>query len=125
MSTQVVNIETLSERVNQLTEMILQGQILDAFEKYYAEDVTMQENELDVTIGKDACRENEKAFVNNITEFRGANVLNTIISDNISVVEWEFDFTHAQWGIRKYRQVAVQRWNEEGQIINEKFYYNN
>lgn len=114
----------LKERVEQLNTMILQGQILDAFEKFYAENVTMQENEDAPTVGKEACRIHEEGFVNNITEFRNAAVKNVIVSDNITAVEWDFDFTHAEWGVRNYTQVAVQRWNDEGQIINEKFYYN-
>lgn len=115
---------TLEERVSELNSMILQGQILDAFDKFYAENVTMQENEEQPTVGKAANRLNEVAFVNNITEFRGAAVKKVIVSDDITVVEWDFDFTHAEWGVRTYTQVAVQRWNTDGQIVNEKFYYN-
>jgi hypothetical protein len=115
---------SLEERVNELNNMILQGQILEAFDKFYAEDVTMQENEDEPTVGKVANRLNEEAFVNNITEFRGAAVKNVIVSDDITVVEWGFDFTHSVWGVRTYAQVTVQRWNGEGQIVNEKFYYN-
>lgn len=116
---------TLEERVGELNSMILEGRILEAFEKFYAESVTMQENEDALTIGKDACRAHEESFVNNITEFRNAAVKNVLVSDNITAVEWDFDFTHAEWGVRKFTQVAIQRWNEDGQIINEKFYYNN
>lgn len=115
---------TLEERINELNNMILQGQILEAFDKFYAEDVTMQENEEAPTVGKAANRINEEAFAGNITEFRGAAVKNVIVSDDLTVVEWDFDFTHAEWGVRNYTQIAVQRWNAEGQIINEKFYYN-
>jgi hypothetical protein len=115
----------LEQNVNDLNNSILSGKILEAYEKYYASDVTMQENENPATIGKDACRVNEEAFVNGITDFRKAAVKNVILSDNISVVEWEFDFTHKDWGVRNYTQVTVQRWNDEGQIVNEKFNYNN
>lgn len=115
----------LEHNVNDLNNHILSGKILEAFEKYYSPNVTMQENENPVTIGKDACRINEEAFVNGITEFRNGSVKNVLLSDNISVVEWKFDFTHKDWGVRNYTQVSVQRWNNEGQIVNEKFNYNN
>ena len=116
---------SLTERVNKLNKMILDGRILEAFDQYYAPEITMQENEFPATVGKEACRINELAFVNGITAFRGAAVKNVLVSDDISVVEWEFDFSHKEWGDRKYRQVSVQRWNKAGLIINEKFYYNN
>tara|TARA_Y100000782_G_C10184180_1_gene265520 strand:+ start:2650 stop:3018 length:369 start_codon:yes stop_codon:yes gene_type:complete len=115
---------TLTDLVSELNNMIITGQVLDAFEKFYAEEVTMQENEEAPTVGKAACRTHEEAFVNGITAFRKAEVKNVLVSDNITVVEWDFDFSHKDWGDRNYTQVAVQRWNDAGQIVNEKFYYN-
>ncbi|WP_196896093.1 nuclear transport factor 2 family protein [Aureivirga marina] len=117
--------KNLEENVKELNAMILEGKILEAFDKFYAKDVTMQENDNEITVGKAACRLNEEAFVNGITEFRGAKVLNTLVSDGIVAVEWHFDYTHKEYGTRNYTQVAVQRWNNQGQIISEKFYYNN
>jgi SnoaL-like domain len=114
----------LRTQVDQLNQMILEGKILDAFEKFYAEDVVMQDNDYPQRAGKDVCRQYEEAFVNGLTEFRGAKVINTIISDGIAVVEWWMDFTHKDYGVRNYTQVAVQRW-KNGQIVEEKFYYNN
>ena len=125
MDNKELNTIPLKERVEKLNQMILNGQALEAFDTFYAEEVTMQENENTPTVSKAACRMNEEAFVNGITEFRNAQVKNIIISDNISAVEWDFDFTHKDWGVRNYTQLAVQKWNDQGQIISEKFYYNN
>jgi hypothetical protein len=66
----------------------------------------------------------EEAFVGGLTEFRGAKLLNTIISDGVVASEWWFDYTHKDWGTRNYTQIAVQRW-KDGKIVEEKFYYNN
>ena len=121
LATKVTSVKASLEELN---DMILQGKMLEAFEKFYAPQVIMQENENPPVVGKNACRAKEEAFVNNITEFRGATLKSVLISDRITVVEWLFDFTHAEWGVRNYTQVSVQRWNEEGQIVNEKFYYN-
>lgn len=116
---------SLKERVEALNQMIISGKALQAFDTFYAEEVSMQENENEPTISKNACRQNEEAFVNGIVEFRNAEVRDVIFSDNISAVEWDFDFTHKDWGVRKYKQLSVQKWNDNGQIISEKFYYNN
>jgi hypothetical protein len=120
---QTTTMETLHEKVSRLNQMILNGKILEAFEEFYAENVSMQENENPPTVGKAACRINEENFVTNITAFRGARVKNVIVSDDLSAVEWHFDFTHKDWGVRNYDQLAVQRW-KDGKIIGEKFYYN-
>ena len=101
----------LRTNVDQLNQMILEGKILDAFDKFYADDVVMQDNNYPAREGKTLNRQYEEAFVGGLTEFRG-------------VTEWWFDYTHKDYGTRNYRQLAVQRW-KNGQIVEEKFYYNN
>ena len=114
----------LRTNVDQLNQMILEGKILDAFDKFYADDVVMQDNNYPAREGKALNRQYEEAFVGGLTEFRGAKVVNTLISDDLAVVEWWFDYTHKDYGVRNYTQLAVQRW-KNGQIVEEKFYYNN
>lgn len=109
--------------VDELNNMILQGQILDAFDKFYAENVVMQDNNYPQRVGKAENRKYEEAFVGGLTAFRGAKVgAITLIDGGIAVVEWWFDYTHKDYGDRNYSQIAVQRW-QNGQIVEEKFYY--
>lgn len=110
--------------VKELNNKILQGKALEAFEEYYADNVVMQENNNDPTIGKDANRKREQDFFSAITEFRSAEVKNLIFGENVSIVEWVWDYTHSEWGPLKVNQVAVQEW-QDGKIINERFYYSN
>ena len=115
-------MENLFQKINDLNDLILQGKAMEAFEKYYHNDVEMQENEASPTIGKDANRKREEQFFSSITEFRKARPLRVAIGENLTMVEWQFDYTHQEWGIRDYSQVSVQHW-QDGQIIREKFYY--
>ena len=116
--------QDLKTNVEELNNMILEGKILDAFKKFYAPDIKMQDNDYPVRTGFEENLKYEEAFVGGLTEFRGAKVLNTIISDGIAVIEWWFDYTHKDYGVRNYKQVSVQRW-KDGKIVEEKFYYNN
>jgi ketosteroid isomerase-like protein len=113
---------SLKELVEDLNSMILKGQILEALEKHYADDVIMQENEQPPTVGKEANREREKQFLANVVEFRGAEVKAVAVGDNVTMVEWFYDYTHKEWGKITHDQVAVQRW-KDGRIIHERFYY--
>jgi hypothetical protein len=117
-------MKDLRTLVDELNQMILEGKILEAFDKFYADDIVMQDNDFPARVGKEANRQYEEAFVNGLTEFRGAKVVSTIVSDDMSVVEWWFDYTHKDYGVRNYVQLAVQRW-KNGKIVEEKFYYNN
>ncbi len=115
-------MSNLLEKISDLNDLILQGRAMEAFEKYYHEDVVMQENENPPFIGKSVNRKREEEFFSSITEFRGANPLKVTIGEGTSIVEWHFDYTHKDWGVRNYDQVAVQEW-KDGLIIKEKFYY--
>ncbi len=115
-------MSNLLEKIHDLNSMILQGQALEAFDKYYHEDIVMQENDNEPVAGKGANREREEAFFGANTEFRGAKPLKVTVGENTTMVEWHFDYTHKDWGVRKYNQVTVQEW-KDGQIINERFYY--
>ena len=99
----------LKTSVDQLNQMILEGKILEAFDKFYADDVVMQDNNYPAREGKALNRQYEEAFVGGLTEFRGAKVISTLISDDLAVTEWWFDYTHKDYGTRNYRQLAVQR----------------
>ena len=117
-------METLLEKISDLNDMVLGGKALEAFEKYYHNDVVMQENENAPVIGKEANRIREQEFFGAITEFRGAKPLKVTIGEGVSMVEWHYDYTHKDWGVRNYNQISVQEW-KDGKIINEKFYYPN
>jgi hypothetical protein len=84
----------------------------------------MQENDNTPTIGKAANMAREKDFLSAITEFRSARPIRVTIGENISMVQWHYDYTHKDWGVRNYNQVSVQEW-KDGQIIKEQFFYGN
>ena len=58
----------------ELNDMILAGKALDAFEKFYAESVVMQENTDTPREGKDINRKYEQDFFASIAEFHGAEL---------------------------------------------------
>lgn len=113
--------DELTRLETELNEMILDGRILDAFEKFYADDCTLQEGTEDPIVGKDANRAREKMFVEGITEFRGAALHDVAIGDNVTMSVWHFDYTHGEWGSHTYDQVAVRKWRD-GKIVDERFY---
>lgn len=113
----------LLEKVSDLNDMILQGKILEAFDKYYHEDVLMQENDETPTVGKAENRKREEDFLGSILEWRSAQPVKVAIGEGFTMVEWFLDYTHKDWGEKKLSQVSIQEW-EDGKIIKEKFIYN-
>ena len=115
-------MDNLRQNITQLNTMILQGRVLEAFDRFYHDDVVMQENDASPMIGKAANREREEEFHSSIVNFRREEVLDVAIGDNVTMVKWAYDYTHKEWGDKKYTQVSVQHW-ADGKIIREQFFY--
>jgi len=115
---------TLLEKISGLNDLLLQGKALEAFDIYYHDEVIMQENENPPTVGKAANRKREEDFFSSIIEFRGAKPLKLTVGEGITMVQWHYDYTHKDWGVRNYIQVSVQEW-KNGKIIREQFFYGN
>ena len=56
--------------VEDLIAKVVGGKALEAFDRYYADDVTMQENEQPPRVGKAACRAFEEDFLSKIKAVR-------------------------------------------------------
>jgi hypothetical protein len=117
-------MNSIKEKINHLNQLVLEGKVLEAFDLYYDDNVVMQENHSTPTAGKEANRQREIEFFGSITEFRGASVLDVATGEDVTMVVWHYDYTHKDWGVRNYRQVAVQKW-KDGKIVNEQFFYGN
>jgi ketosteroid isomerase-like protein len=108
--------------LDELVGLVTTGQILPAFERFYAEDVVMQENTKEPTVGKTANRAREEGFVayaKAVHEHRAAAVAT---EGNHGFIAWVLDFTAADGSRHRYEQVTHQVW-ENGLIVRERFYY--
>jgi hypothetical protein len=112
----------LKAAFEEIKNLVLQGKAMDVFEKYYSEDVVMQENETPATIGKAANRQRELDFFSKVVEFRGMALKNVAFGEDVIISEWFADYTHADWGKVTHDQVSVQKW-KDGKVIHERFYY--
>lgn len=115
-----VNLQSLEEELN---TRVLQGDILGAFEDFYAEDIVMEEGG-DKRVGKDANREYEEQFVGALQEFHKGEVTAVGIDEenNVTLSEWHMEFTLEGAGRVEQKQVAVRTWNADGKVTHEKFY---
>ncbi|NJK35543.1 MAG: nuclear transport factor 2 family protein [Oscillatoriales cyanobacterium SM2_2_1] len=112
----------LIEKLEEIKTLVLSDKALEAFEKYYADDVVMQENAQPATVGKESNRQREQDFFAKLTEFRAAEVKAVAFGEDVIISEWFLDYTHAEWGTITHDQVSVQRWRD-GKVVHECFYY--
>jgi len=115
---------SISERVEQLKDYINNGKILEAMNEFYADDVVMQENSEDPTRGLEVNIEREKQFLSNVKAWHWTKWHSTAVNDreNVSFVEYSFEFMNTDDHTVVYDQAVVQRWRD-GKIISERFYH--
>ena len=113
------------EKAQDIYHQLQQGKLLDAFDKYYGEDVIMTEPR-GTRKGKKECRAYEVEFLNSIDEFHSLSIDNIGSNevDKTTFVESTMDVTFKDGNRAKMEQVAVQKW-EGDHIVHERFYYNN
>ena len=114
---------SLADLDKQINDAILAGKSMETFESHYADDLVMQENSEEPTVGKDANREREQAFAANIEEFHGAQLHAATVGDDVSMSEWTFDFTLKGMGRVTFNEVIRRQWRD-GKVVNERYYYN-
>lgn len=112
------------ERAKDLYDMIGKGQLMDGYEKYYAENVVMQElGELE-RVGKEINREYELKFLSNVEGFHDMGIPAMVSDEETGIVMIEnwMDLTMKEYGRMKMEQVCVQQW-QDGQIVKERFFH--
>jgi len=116
---------TYKERTEDIYKLIGEGKLLDAFDKYYGENVVLTEPR-GTWEGKKSCREHEVEFLSFVQEFHGLEVHAIAADEENGIVfhETTMDVTFKDGNRAKMEQVGVQRW-EGDKIVHERFYYNN
>ncbi len=114
-------MQTLNERVRDLNNLVAEFRYPEAFDKFYDESLLNYENEQAPMVGLQAEREAMAHFLNAVTN-QSAELKTVIVADDTSVSEWLYDFTHKDWGPRRYTQITVQRW-KAGKVIHQRHHY--
>ncbi len=102
--------------------MVLGGKALDAFEKFYAEDVVMQENNDEPRVGKDVNRKAEQDFFSSLQSWNDGKLEYSAVNGDVTFSQWYMDVTFKNGQQVKMTQVAVRQW-KNGQIAHERFFY--
>ena len=106
----------------ELNALLLAGRPMDAFERFYAEDIVMQENSDPPVVGKQRNRAREQAFFGAIASFERIELLGSAAGDGVTYSEWIYELVLRDGRRLTMNEVAARRWRE-GQVIFERFYY--
>ncbi len=113
------------ENATQLQTMMGEGKMMEAFEKFYADDVVVIEPTGETRKGKDAQRQAIIKWTEMVKEMHGGGVGSITSNEDTGVTcaETWVDITFQDGNRIKMEEVAVQKW-KDNQIVHERFYYN-
>lgn len=111
-------------RAKAMYELIGEGRVTEAFERYYHDDVVIQENDAEPRRGKQASRDFLQRWMADVETSHGGGVkaITSNEADHVTIVETWGDVTFKDGRRVKIEEVAVQHW-EDGLIVRERFYY--
>jgi ketosteroid isomerase-like protein len=113
------------DKAKDIYDMLAQGKMLEAFDKYYHKDVVMVEATGETRKGKAANLKFQEDFMGMIKDVHGSGVkaLTSNEKEATTMVESWMDVTMKDGKRNMMEEVAVQKW-KDGQIVHERFYYN-
>jgi hypothetical protein len=116
-----MTIQQVIANEKEINELVLAGKMLEAFEKFYGENVVMTESDGSQNVGKVACRKYEEGFMASVTQFNEMKFLSSIVfalsETKFQVVAvWYNDIVTTNYPI-KGNQTSIAIW--EGGMIQE------
>jgi ketosteroid isomerase-like protein len=100
---------------------IERGEFLEALAKFYAEDMTAQENNQPARVGRAAQFANEEAALKRM-RFDTIKALSFLIDGDRVAINYLFEMTTVSGGRLRMDEIAYQVWRGE-EIVSERYFY--
>ena len=109
--------------VSDFQNLISEGKTLEAIEKYYADNVQLQENNDAPRVGKTLALAHEKGNIERVKHFK-INIKSSVSDEKQGLVmgEMQIDFETLKGEHVQMNEAYAQKW-ADGKIIFERFYY--
>lgn len=113
--------KNLQELSNAKNEMVTNGQIIDAAEKYFASNIKTIDFDGTVTEGKQETLKKLNEFVGSIQKVDQIELLRSASYENVSFSEYIFSFEMKDGSKIYWHEVIRSLW-ENGQIVEEQYF---
>jgi hypothetical protein len=105
-----------------MDSIVAQGAIVEAVEKYFAEDANTSDYNQVTTTGKEQMVEKMTGFASAIAQVNGIQLHHTIVDGNVSASEFTFDFLMKDNSRVYWHEIIRRVWNEEGKVVHEEYF---
>ena len=114
-------MKNLNELLAEKNVMVTNGQILEAIEKYFAEDVKTVDHTGRIANNKKEAIEGQKKTVELINKVNEISVHRVAVGDDVTFAEFIFDLDLKD-GSKIYWHEIIQSVWKNGKIVREEYY---
>lgn len=112
---------SLNEIFSAKNEMVKNGQIVEATEKYFALSAKTIDFDGTVTNGKAEMVQKMQGFAGAIAKVNGITLHHALLSENVSFAEFTFDFEMKDGSKTLWHEILRTIW-ENGLIVEEQYF---
>jgi ketosteroid isomerase-like protein len=102
--------------------MVEAGRHVEAIERWYTEDASMQENGGEPRVGRDVLAANEQRVMDGTAAVVSTCVRPVFVAGDHVVIRWIFEFERKDGRRLRMEELAYQVWRGE-RIAQEQFFY--
>ena len=110
------------QTVHDFIAVVEQGHYIEAIERFYAADASMQENGEPPRRGRETLVAYERAVMAACSAMRTLPVKSVLVDGDLVVIHWVFEFTRKTGQVMRIDELAHQRWVGD-KIVEERFFY--
>ncbi len=114
---------TIQENLTKMNSLISQGQIIDAVDQFFHDNILTQEVGGEPKQGKALKREGLVDFVNNIAAVKEITVHNNAINGDTSYSEYTFRFDFKDGSNVNWNEIISRQWDGD-QVVRERYFQN-
>lgn len=113
--------QNLSQLVADKNALIVQGKIVEATEKFFAENVQTQDFDGTVTTGKNEMMEKMSGFAGAIAQVKAIELKHVALHNDVSFVEFIFNFVMKDDSEIYWHEIIRSVW-QDGQVVHEQYF---
>ena len=110
------------ERVSAFVATVESGEHVEAIERFYTDDASMQENNAPPRVGRDSLIEHERRALARTTDMHTEPAGLVLVDGDAVVIRWVFHMTGPDGKRRRLEELSHQTWRGE-RIWRERFFY--
>jgi hypothetical protein len=117
----IMSNNNLMQLFNEKNKMILDGKIVDASEKFFADNTRTYDFTGATTVGKKQHTAAMESFVGSIAKVNEISLLSSAVGDGMTFGEFTFRFDMKDGSKINWHEIIMSKW-ENGLIVEERYF---